>query len=98
MARIKKIEIICLPCHKCELLKERITTIAHCLEFKYSIRILYELIHHSRRKEVMEFITHNGYTIKQLPVVFINGELCFFGHVKGENIIRWKLEEIMKAQ
>ncbi len=97
MAGIKKIEIICSPCHKCQILKERILTIIRCLEFKYETRIRYELIHHENKKEIIELLTHYGYAINQLPVTLINGEVAFIGHVKGENVIRWKLEEIMKS-
>jgi hypothetical protein len=92
MAQIKKIEIVCRPCHKCEVLKERIKTIIQALEFKYSIRIKHEFIHYEKIKEISRF----GYSIKELPVLFINGEVAFIGHVQGESAIRMKLEEILK--
>jgi hypothetical protein len=98
MAKIKKIEIICPPCHKCEILKERIEVIINCLEFKYNTRISYDFIHRETKKEVIDFLVHYGYTINQLPITLINDEICFIGHVKGENVIRWKLEEIMKTE
>jgi len=98
MARIKKIEIICSPCHNCQILKERIEIIIRCLEFKYETRIRYQLIHREKKKEIIEFLTRYGYTINQLPVTLINGEVAFIGHVRGENVIRWKLEEIMKSE
>jgi hypothetical protein len=98
MARIKKIEIICPPCHNCELLQERIETIIHCLEFKYNTRIKYDFIHYETKKEIVGFLARYGFTINQLPITLINGEISFIGHVKGENVIRWKLEEIMKTQ
>jgi hypothetical protein len=98
MAQIKKVEIICIPCHKCEILKERIETITQCLEFKYNMRIKYELIHCENKKEVIAALARYGYSINQLPITLINGEIAFIGHVKGENVIRWKLEEIMKIE
>ena len=98
MGQIKKIEIVCLPCHKCELLKQRIEVITQCLEFKYHTRIRYEFIHCYKRKEVIGLIARYGYTINQLPITLINGEICFIGHIRGENVIRWKLEEIMKTE
>jgi len=92
MAQIKRIEIICRPCHKCEVLKERIETIIKCLEFKYSMRMKYEFIHYQSIKEISAF----GYSIKELPVLLINGEVAFIGHVQGESAVRLKFEEILK--
>lgn len=98
MAQIRKIEIICLPCHKCAILKERIETIIQCLEFAYHTRIKYDFKHRETKKEVVEFLVRYGYAINQLPIALVNDEVCFIGHVKGENVIRWKFEEIMKAE
>jgi|GEM_PF-542289 len=98
MAQIKKIEIICPPCHKCELLQERIETIINCLEFKYNVRIRYEFVHLQTKREIIGFLMRYGYVINQLPITLINDEVAFIGHVKGENVIRWKLEEIMKRE
>ena len=72
MAKIKKIEIVCPPCHKCELIKERIETIIHCLEFKYNTRIRYDFIHRQSRKEIVNFRVREGYAINQLPITMIN--------------------------
>ena len=97
MGQVKKVEIICIPCHKCDILKERIEIVIHCLEFKYSTKMKYEFIHRKERKEVIAALAHYGYTINQLPITLINGEIAFIGHVKGENVIRWKLEEILRT-
>jgi len=97
MGQIKKIEIICFPCHKCDLLKERIEVIIACLEFKYGRKMKYEFIHQDGKKEILAALLQYGYTIKNLPITLINGEIAFLGHVKGENVIRWKLEDILKT-
>ncbi len=96
MAKIKKIEIICLPCHKCELLQERIYTITRCLEFKYNTKIRFEFIHYQFKREILMQLMRYGFAFNQMPITLINGEVVFIGHVKGENVVRWKLEEIMK--
>ncbi len=97
MAKIQKIEIVCSPCHKCTLLKERLETIIDCLEFKYNTRIKYRFIHTQMRKEIIIFLNSQGYTINQLPIALVNGQVAFIGHV-AENVIRWKLEEIMRSE
>ena len=62
------------------------------------MRIKYELIHHQAKKEIIGLLARYGYAINQLPITLINGEIVFIGNVKGENLIRWKLEEIMKIE
>lgn len=98
MAQIRTIEIVCLPCHKCEILIERIETIIRCLEFKYGTRIKCAFAHIDSKKEIVAALARYGYAINQLPITLINGEIAFIGHVKGENVIRWKLEEILRAE
>ena len=52
----------------------------------------YEFVHYQDMKKIAQF----GYAVNELPVVLINGQLAFSGHVKGEHLVRMKLEEIMK--
>jgi len=92
MAQIKKIELICKPCHKCKVLKERIETILRCMEGKHGIKIKYEFVHYQDMKTISQF----GYGINELPVLLINGQLAFSGHVRGEHLVRMKFEEIMR--
>jgi len=87
---IKTIEIICKPCHKCELLKERIHNIIQYMELQKRIKIRYEFNHNTNVLDASKY----GYAINQLPLVIINGNIEFVGHVKEEYLIRIKLEEI----
>lgn len=96
MAEIKTIEIICPACHKCEILKGRIETLMTCIGNSLGVKLKYELIHYESNKDILPLITKRGLFISQLPALLINGELVFLGHVKGDHIIRMKLEEILK--
>lgn len=97
MARIRKIEIVCAPCHKCEVLQERLKTVIRCLEFKYSMRIRYQFVYPQNKKEFIAALKKYEYTAKEVPITLINDVVAFVGHVKGDNVIRWKLEDIMKT-
>jgi len=37
-----------------------------------------------------------GYNLKQLPILIINGNVEFVGHIKEESLIRAKLEDLLK--
>ena len=90
---MKTIEIICKPCPKCLLLKEKIRNILNCLQQKYNVKIPYELKHNPdiRAAEML------GYAASQLPVVLIDGYVEFVGNVKEESLIRMKLENSLKG-
>ncbi len=89
---IKTIEIICKPCHKCELLEERIKYIIRCMEMQQSIKIKYEFKHNTNIRDVAKY----SFNMTQMPILLINGNVEFAGNVKEEHLIRIKLEEIMK--
>ncbi len=89
---IRTIQIICKPCHKCELMKQRIKFLIQCLEFKHHIKIKYALEHIKDIRKAEDY----GLNITQLPLTLINGEVAFAGHVKGDHIVRMKLEEFMR--
>lgn len=89
---IRTIEIICKPCHKCELMEKRIRFLIQCLEFKNHIKIKY----HFKHIKDIRMAENYGLNITQLPLTIINGEVAFAGHVKGDHIVRMKLEEYMR--
>ena len=90
---MKTIEIICKPCPKCALLKEKIQNILSCLQQKYNVKIVYELKHNPdlRAAEML------GYPANQTPVVLIDGHVEFAGNVKEEHLIRMKLETALRG-
>lgn len=93
MALIKKIEIICKPCDKCRIIEENLNTIVQCIEFKYNIKMKFELVHIATSKEIVQL----GYGVNELPVLRINGETVFSGgRVVEAYLLRNKLEEIMR--
>jgi hypothetical protein len=89
---IKSIEIICKPCHRCKLLEERVRLIMDCIQFKYRFRVKYKYKFNKNVRDVEKY----GYAIYQTPVLMVNGNVAFVGHVKGEHLIRMRLEAIMK--
>ena len=96
MAELKKIEIVCIPCHKCDVLKERIQIILKCIEGTLNVRMHCELISYTNRKEAMKEVIRSGYAVNQLPVTRINGEVAFTGSTISEQRIRIILEGILK--
>ncbi|MDD5060236.1 MAG: thioredoxin family protein [Candidatus Omnitrophica bacterium] len=96
MAEIKKIEIICFPCHRCEVVKEKIQNILKCLEFKFGKRMTCELILYDNRKEAMAAASRMGCSTTQFPATYINGELAFIGNMISEQNIRKILETILR--
>lgn len=90
---IHSIEVICKPCHKCELLIERLNRIMECIEFVSGVKMKYEFIHNENALDAAKY----GYAVNKLPLLIINGNVELVGHVKEEHIIRKKLEEILKS-
>ena len=96
MAEIKKVEIICSPCHKCDMLKKKIDEILQVLRRKYNIPIKCEVKHSQTKVEVIQGMNKYGFNASQMPIVLINGALAFAGQIEGDAVIRMKFEEIMK--
>jgi hypothetical protein len=97
MAQIKKIEIICFPCHKCENLKRNLHNIMHSLRNTYNIKLNYDLISYENKRDAFKAAARHNFNMTQLPVVLINEEVVFIGHVLGENVFRMKIMEILRS-
>lgn len=89
---IRTIEIICKPCYKCDLVIQRINYILECIQNQKGVKFKYEFKHNKNIHDAEKY----GYNITQLPIVKINGDIEFVGHVKEEHLIRMKLEEIIR--
>lgn len=75
---IKTIEIMCAPCHKCDLLKKKILQAIEKVETKYKIKISYEFKQIPHLRDISKY----GLNPSQAPVVIINGKPEFAGQVE----------------
>jgi len=89
---IKKIEVICLPCHRCEFVINKIRNEIRSLEYEYKIKIKYEFIHNTNLKHMQRYSVNAS----QTPVVLINDSVEFAGRIEATSI-RPKLEFIQKG-
>lgn len=89
---IKRIEIICKPCHKCEVLQERISRLIATIQEREHIKIKCDVKYNTNIVDANLY----GYNVTQLPILLINGSVEFVGHVKEVHLIRMKFEEIMR--
>jgi hypothetical protein len=96
MGELRKIEIVCIPCHKCDVIREKIQIVLKCIEFTFSIRLNCRLIYYTNRKEAMKAVIKSGYSFNELPVTRINGAVAFTGSRISESGIRLILEGILK--
>jgi len=62
------------------------------MELQKNIKIKYEFKLNKDIKQADKY----GYNLSQLPILLINGNVAFVGHVKGENLVRMKLEEALR--
>lgn len=88
---INSIEIICLPCPKCELMKQTIMQAVKSLEFKHKVKLVYEFKLTPHLKEISKYSLNPS----QVPIVLINGEVEFCGSVKPDTVLP-KLDAIYK--
>ncbi len=96
MAEIKRIEVVCMQCHKCDVVREKIRNVMNAIGNKNNMRMRYEFIFCADRKEAMAKIRSSGYDLNQLPVTLINGQLAFSGSRITEQEIRIIVEGILK--
>ena len=88
---IKSIEIMCIPCPKCELVKRLITDAIKVIELQNKIKIAYDF------KHTPNFLQASQYSINisQAPIVIINGNVEFSGPAT-QDIIKKRLEAIQR--
>jgi hypothetical protein len=71
---------------------QRINYIMQCIQNQTGAKFKYEFKHNKDIHVAEKY----GYNVTQLPIVRINGDIEFVGHVKEEHLIRMKLEEIIR--
>jgi hypothetical protein len=86
---IRTIEIMCVPCSKCELVTGFITNAIKAIEFKNKLKIAYEFKHTPNLMQATKYSVNPS----QTPIVIINGEVAFAGQVTPD-IVKKKLETI----
>lgn len=79
---IKTIEIICLPCSKCDQVKKMITEIIQEIEEQYKIRLTYEFKYTPNLQEANKYSVN----IAKTPIVVINGRVELAGQITLETV------------
>lgn len=91
---IRSVEIICLPCAKCEQLRNMIVSTIKNIELQSQgkIKIMYDLrITHS-----LQSVTNYGLSPAQTPILLINGVVEAAGRI-DHGIVRNKLIQYHKS-
>ncbi len=89
---IKSIEIICIPCKKCQGLENNIRNMIKSIESINRIKIIYDFKHTKDLKN----ITRYSLNPSQVPVIIINGQVEFAGRIDLINLRR-KLDFIHRG-
>ncbi len=89
---IRTIEIICLPCGKCEQLKAMVINTIKSIELQGKTKIMYDL----RITQSLLNVTNYGLSPAQTPVLLINGVVEAAGKI-DQGVIRHKLVTIQKS-
>ncbi|MFH1201415.1 MAG: thioredoxin family protein [Candidatus Omnitrophota bacterium] len=89
---IKTVEIMCMPCPKCEDLKMRIVEIINSIERENKIKIVYELKHTPTLKDIGKYSLNPS----QVPVLIVNGNVESAGKIEP-NLLKNKLYSLQKT-
>jgi len=86
---IKTIEVMCLPCPKCEQLRDKIAQVIKGIEMQNKVKIPYEFKHTPHLKDISKYSLGPS----QAPVVIINGKVEFAGRVELP-VLKMRLEVV----
>ncbi|HQP91615.1 MAG TPA: thioredoxin family protein [Candidatus Omnitrophota bacterium] len=92
MMSIESIEVICLPCKKCEGLEKQIRQVVAAIGSRYKIVINFEYKHTKN----LENITRYGLNATQTPALLINKIVEFAGKIDVVLLAK-RLETIHKS-
>jgi hypothetical protein len=87
---IKTIDVMCIPCPKCEEVKKFIAIGIQEIETQNKIKLVHVLNHIPHLKEASKYSVNAA----QAPIVIINGQVQFAGKV-DQNIVTAKLKRAM---
>jgi hypothetical protein len=88
---IKSIEVICMPCAKCDLVKKMILEEVKAIELQNKIKITYDFKHTTDLRAADKYSVN----ISQAPIIVINGQVELAGQVQRP-AIKNKLVSINK--
>ncbi len=77
---IRSIEIICIPCEKCERAKRIISEVMKAIEIQFKTKIVYDFKHTT----TIANITNYGINPSRAPAILINGRIEAAGRVEHE--------------
>lgn len=86
---IKTIEVICIPCPKCERVKKFIIDAIKLIEIQNKIKIVYDFKHTTNLLQLSQYSVNAS----QAPVVIINGNVEFSGQV-AQDVVKKRLEAL----
>jgi len=89
---IRTIEIICIPCPKCDRVKQMIAAAIKQIELQNRIKLTYELKHTPNLSNLANYSVNAS----QTPAVVINGRLELAGMIEQPALIK-KLETIHRG-
>lgn len=86
---IKTIEVVCIPCPKCERVKKLITDAIKAIEIQNKIKIVYDFKHTTNLLQLSQYSVNAS----QTPVVIINGAVEFSGQAM-QDVVKKRLEAL----
>ncbi|HAJ56423.1 MAG TPA: hypothetical protein DCL35_01490 [Candidatus Omnitrophica bacterium] len=89
---IKTVEMICLPCNKCEGVEVKVREMIRNIEMINRIKILFEFKH----TKTLQDITRYSLNPSQTPAILINGNVECAGKVDFI-LFKRRLEAIQKS-
>ena len=89
---IQSIEIICVPCPKCEGLERRIRSMIESIGMSNRTKIIFEFKHTTKLTDISKYSLNPA----QTPAILINGEVEMAGRV-DPIVLRRKLEAIQRS-
>ena len=75
---IRTIEIICIPCEKCEWAKRVIQEVIKGLELQNKTKIIYEFKHTIKIADITKYSLNPS----QAPAILVNGNVEYAGRVE----------------
>jgi hypothetical protein len=88
---INSIEVMCIPCPKCELAKKLIIDAIKLIEAQNKTKIVYGFKHTPNLLQISQYSVNAS----QAPIVIINGNVEFSGQATLE-VVKKRLEAIHK--
>jgi hypothetical protein len=89
---INTIELVCLPCIKCQNLPQRISSAIKNIELENRVTIRYEFKH----TKTLEGVDRYSANASQTPLIIINGSLEFAGRIQDQ-LLQRRLSSIHKG-